>query len=211
MKAVKIISWGIIIASFILAIALYPSMPSMMASHWNSSGEVDDYLPKAWGLFLMPTMSLLIYLLLAFLPRIDPIKENVKKNKKYYEGFLLLFVVFMFYLFIVMVLANYGIIVNMQYMLAPAFFVLFYYLGVMMSHLKRNWFIGIRNPWTISNDKVWDKTHKLGGKLFKIEAFVFILAFIWPQKLFLIILVQFFAAIIYLFVYSYIEYKKLKK
>ena len=54
----------------------------------------------------------------------------------------------------------------------PAFAVLLFYIGILIKHAKRNWFIGIRTPWTLSSDKVWDKTHALGGKLFQVSAVI---------------------------------------
>jgi len=55
----------------------------------------------------------------------------------------------------------------MGIVLAPGLFVLFYYLGILMQHSRRNWFVGIRTPWTLSSDVVWEKTHKRGGLVFK--------------------------------------------
>ncbi|MGQ9811085.1 MAG: SdpI family protein [bacterium] len=43
-----------------------------------------------------------------------------------------------------------------------------FYIGILLKNAKRNWFIGIRTPWTVSSEKVWDETHKIAGKLFKI-------------------------------------------
>lgn len=48
MKTVNILSFLVIIISFIIALYFYDKMPDMMASHWNMNGEVDDYIPKFW-------------------------------------------------------------------------------------------------------------------------------------------------------------------
>lgn len=89
----------IIILSFFIGIYFYPQMPDKMASHWNIKNEVDGYLPKFWGLFLMPLVSLGMYGLFIALPRIDPLKKNIEAFKKYYFGFILIMIVFLFYIY----------------------------------------------------------------------------------------------------------------
>ncbi|MGB9855947.1 MAG: SdpI family protein [Caldisericum exile] len=43
---------------------------------------------------------------------------------------------------------------------------LYYSIGMVLHKAKRNWFIGIRMPWILSPDTVWEKTHKQGGITF---------------------------------------------
>ncbi|MDP2741185.1 MAG: DUF1648 domain-containing protein, partial [bacterium] len=79
MNTTKIIILIIIAASFLISFYLYPAAPDKMASHWNIAGEVDGYMSKFWGLFLMPIISLVMFLLFTIIPKIDPMKENVQK------------------------------------------------------------------------------------------------------------------------------------
>ena len=53
-------------------------------------------------------------------------------------------------------------------MLAPAMGGLYYGIGVLMGSTRLNWFVGIRTPWTLSSEEVWDSTHAMGAKLFKL-------------------------------------------
>jgi uncharacterized membrane protein len=92
--------------------------------------------------------------------------------------------------------------------LSPAFAILFYYTGILIENAKRNWFIGIRTPWTMSSDKVWDKTHKVGGKLYKIAGVVTLLAIFFETYAIYIIVVPLIMVSIYTVVYSYFEYQK---
>lgn len=62
-----------------------------------------------------------------------------------------------------------GLRFNMFAMMIPAFGGFFYYIGVMMEKAKRNYFIGVRNPWTLANEEVWDETHRIGAKGFKLS------------------------------------------
>jgi uncharacterized membrane protein len=92
--------------------------------------------------------------------------------------------------------------------LSPAFATLFYYSGVLIENAKRNWFIGIRTPWTLSSDRVWDKTHKIGGKLFKIAGIVALAAVFFETAAIFFIIVPVIIVSIYTVVYSYLEYQK---
>jgi uncharacterized membrane protein len=85
---------------------------------------------------------------------------------------------------------------------------LFYYTGVLCEKSKRNWFIGIRTPWTLSSDKVWEKTHKIGGKLFKIAGIIAILGALTPEYAIILILIPVISAVGYTIAYSYFEYQK---
>ena len=181
-----------------------------MASHWNVAGQVNGYVPKFWGLFLMPFISIGLFLLFILIPKIDPMKENVEKIRKYFDGFTVLMMLFLFYIYLLTIFWNLGDRFNMSQLIAPAFGILFYYCGVLIENTKRNWFIGIKTPWTLSSDSVWDKTHKLGGKLFKIAGVLNFLGLIFPVYAFLFIFFPVMAVAIYTIFYSYFEYQKEK-
>jgi uncharacterized membrane protein len=99
----------------------------------------------------------------------------------------------------------------MTAMLAPAFGVLFYCCGIVMENAKMNWFIGIRTPWTLSSENVWNKTHRLGGVLFKAAGVISVAGFLLPQYAIFIMVGPVLLFSLYLVVYSYIEYRKEKK
>jgi len=130
MRKSEIIVLGIILLSFIVGIYLYSQMPEKMASHWNAKGEVDGYMSKFWGLFLMPLISVGLFLLFIAVPKIDPLKHNVEKFRRYYDGFIVLIIVFLFYLYLLTIFWNIGIRFEMIQLLVPAFGILFYYCGV---------------------------------------------------------------------------------
>lgn len=209
MKKVTIAQILVIIVSFVIAIMFYDSMPEQMASHWNTLWEVDGYMPKFWGLFIMPLVSSFIFLLFLIIPKIDPLKENIKKFRTYFDTFILLILVFLFYIYLLSISWNLWYIFDMNLMILPALSILFYFIWVLLSKAKRNWFIGIRTPWTLSSDVVWDKTHKLWWKLFKILSLIILSwIFFWEDMIYFI-LVPVIVFTVYLIIYSYVEYKKL--
>ncbi len=211
MRKSYLIIAAIIIISFIIGIYYYPKMPAQMASHWNAAGDVNGYMPKFWGMFLMPIISVFVVLLLIFLPKLDPMRKNVEKFRKYFDNFIILLAVFLLYLYILTLIFNFGIRLDIIRFLAPAFAALFYYSGVLISHAKQNWFIGIRTPWTLSSSKNWEKTHKIGAKLFKISGLLCLFGIIFKDYAIFFILVPVLLSAVYLFVYSYVEFRKEKK
>jgi uncharacterized membrane protein len=183
-------------------------MPEEMASHWNAKGEANGYMSKFWGLFLMPFILVGVALYFNVIPRIDPLKANIEKFRKYYDGFIILFFIFMLSIHFQVILWNLGVKISPNVTLPIGLGVLFFYIGILCENAKRNWFIGIRTPWTLSSERVWEKTHKTGGKLFKIAGIiVFVGVFFWSYALFFI-LVPVILVAAYTIIYSYVEYQK---
>lgn len=202
---------GIIILSFAIGIYFYPQMPERMPSHWNAAGQVNGFLPRIWGLFLMPLFSLALLGLFLAIPRIDPLKANIQKFRKYFDRFILLILGFFLYIYILTILWALGYTFQFIYAMVPAFSILFYYAGVLTESAKQNWFIGIRTPWTLSSETVWNKTHKLGGKLFKLAALVGLLGLLFPDYAIWFVLIPVIFVAAYTIVYSYVEFQKVQK
>jgi len=200
----------IIALSFILALALMPQMPEKMASHWDLQGRVNGYMPRFWALFLMPMVSLFIFLLFLLVPKIDPLKENIKKFRKYFDSFIVLIIIFLLYVYLLSIAWNLGYRFDMGRLIVPATGLLFYYVGVLLSKAKRNWFIGVRTPWTLSSEKVWDRTNKAGAKLFKVSGLIAFLAIVWPKAALYIIFLPLVLTAVFLVFYSYFLFQKEK-
>ncbi len=206
-KCIQILVICLIAVSFLVGVYIQPHMPEKMASHWDASGNVDGYSSKFGALFLMPAISIILFLAFMLIPKIDPLKENIEKFRGYFDVFMLLLFGFLFYLYMLTLLWNLGYNFSIIQLLAPAFGLIIYYAGVMMENAKQNWFIGIRTPWTLSSESVWDKTNRLGGRFFKGAGILAALGTVFPKYAILLILVPVILAAIYLIFYSYREYK----
>jgi uncharacterized membrane protein len=206
MKITNIISILLIITSFFIAIFFYDKMPELMASHWNIKWGVDGYMTKTWWLYLMPIISVFIYILYLIIPKIDPLKENIKKFRTCFDNFILVILLFLFYIYSLTIYWNLWYMFKMNLMILPALSILFFYMWILLSHAKRNWFIWIRTPWTLSSDIVWEKTHKLAWTLFKILAILSLFwIFLWNYAFYFVIIPTIFF-IVSLIIYSYVEY-----
>lgn len=208
MRKSEIVCAALILISFIAGIYLYSQMPDRMASHWNISGDVDGYMSKLWGVFLVPLIAFGLFLLFLIIPHIDPKKHNIEQFRVYYDRFFIVIIVFILYIYLLTLLWNLNVRFNLIQLMTPAFAVLFYYSGVVISHAKMNWFVGIRTPWTLSSEKVWNQTHALGGKLFKITGIIALLGIIFINYALFFILVPLIVVGIYTVVYSYFAYRE---
>jgi uncharacterized membrane protein len=208
MRKSEIAILGIILLSFILSAYFYPQMPEQVASHWNAQGQVDGYMSKSWGLFFIPFVLVGLALLFLAIPRIDPLKVNIEAFRKYYDGFVILFFVFMLAIHFQVILWNIGLQISPNVVMPIALGLLFFYAGILCENAKRNWFVGIRTPWTLSSDRVWDKTHQIGGKLFKVAGVITFLGVFFQNYALFFIVAPVLVVVVYTVVYSYVEYQK---
>ncbi|MDD3170508.1 MAG: SdpI family protein [Candidatus Paceibacterota bacterium] len=207
----KIIIFSVIIIAFLMGIFSYPLVPDRMASHWNEQGLVNGYVSKGVGLFFFPILILIISLFLLLIPKIDPLKKNIEKFQEEYDLFVVWFTVFFFYIYALTLLWNMGATFSMTLVLMPAFAALFYFMAILLEKAKRNYFIGIRTPWTLASDEVWNKTHKLGAKLFKIVALFTLISVFFTQFSFYFVFIPLIVFSLYLVFYSYSEFKREEK
>jgi uncharacterized membrane protein len=208
MRKAKVTITGLIILSFIISIYFFPLVPEQMATHWDSQGEVNGYMSKLWGLFFMPLVITGLAIMFLVIPRIDPKKENIAKFRKYYDRFIFLLILFLIAVHFQVLLWNIGIRISPNAVFPVGIGLLFYYIGILMENAERNWFIGIRTPWTLSSDKVWRKTNRLGGKLFRIAGISALFGVFFPKLAFFFTIVPALFVAGYTVVYSYIEYQK---
>jgi len=209
MRKSEIIILAITLLTFIIASYFYPHMPEKIATHWNVRGEVDGYMTKFWGLFLVPFMLCIMALLFIVLPRIDPLRANIIRFRDYFDRFIILvFVFFALIYFLFSILWNRGTRISPNLILPVGLGFLFYYTGILLQHAERNWFIGIRTPWTLSSEKVWKKTHKRGGTLFKISGILSIFGIFFQTYAFYFTIIPILFVTLYTIVYSYLEFER---
>ncbi|MFZ5921349.1 MAG: SdpI family protein [Chloroflexota bacterium] len=210
-KTTLSISLILVAAALIAAAVLWGRLPDPMPSHWNAAGEIDGYMSKFWGVFLLPIITVALLPLFMVIPHIDPLKANIAQFRGVYNLFIVFFTVYMVYIYGLTVAAALGYQFNMTYMLLPVVGLLFVGAGYLMKKAKRNFFIGIRTPWTLTNDEVWDKTHQLGSKLFVAGGVVTILStFLGEYAIWVMLPVILIAAFVPI-IYSYILFARIEK
>lgn len=199
-----------VIAATIVGVLLWNRLPDPMASHWGPNDEVNGYMSKFWGVFLMPLITLGMFVLFLAIPSIDPLKANIAQFQDVFNLFIAFIVAFMVYIYFLTLRWNLGYTnFGMSKAMLPAMGILFFFVGYMLRKAKRNFFIGIRTPWTLSSDRVWDETHRLGSVLFMISGVLaFIGSFFGGMTAFWFLFAPLIASTLVTLVYSYLVYQK---
>src|SRR5688572_13900747 len=200
----------LILATMLGGISLWNRLPDQMASHWNVNDQVDGYMPKFWGVLLMPLIALGMFLLFLVIPNIDPHKANIAQFRDAFNLFIVLIVGFMLYVYTLTLLWNLGYTdFGLGKAMMPALGVLFIFIGYMIHKAKRNFFIGIRTPWTLSSDRVWDETHRIGAILFIISGVLSLFgSFFGGPIAFVLLIVPLLGSTLFLVIYSYVLYRR---
>jgi uncharacterized membrane protein len=208
-KTTSIIALVMIALALLAGVLLWNQLPDQMASHWNANDEVDGTISKFWGVFLMPLITLGMLVLFLVLPGIDPLKANIAQFRESFNLFIVLIVAFMLYIHGLTLAWSLGYQdFKMSAVMLPFMGVLFIAIGFMLRKAKRNFFIGIRTPWTLSSDSVWDKTHQLGSVLFMASgAFAIIGGLFGGMTAFWLMFVPLIGSSLFLVVYSYVLYR----
>jgi uncharacterized membrane protein len=179
--ATQIQLWGSgVVVGLMLLMSLYAGaqLPAgaKIPVHWNALGEVDRYGGRFEGLFLLPLVAAGLALLFYFLPYLDPHGENIRRSGKAYRVLWMVMLLFFLVLHSIALLSVLGVPINMTQAILSAMGLMFMFLGNYMGKIRRNYLMGIRTPWTLHSDAVWDKTHRLGGKLFMLSGFLTLVA-----------------------------------
>jgi uncharacterized membrane protein len=209
-RLTTILVFAMIIAATLVGLLLWNRLPDPMASHWGTNDQVNGYMPRFWGVFLMPLVTLVMLVLFLVIPVIDPLKANIAQFREVFNLFIVLIVAFMIYMYGLTLAWNLGYTdFNMSRAMLPALGLLFIFIGFLLRRAKRNFFIGIRTPWTLSSDRVWDETHRLGAVLFMISgALAFIGGFLGGMAAFWLMFIPLIGSALFLVIYSYVLYQR---
>jgi len=199
----------IIAAAIAASVAVYPSLPLTIPTHWDVLGRPNGWSSRLWGAWLMPIFLVVAWAFMRVLPSIDPRGSNYVKFGGAFEGIIITTMLFMLGLHAIILRAALGYPVAMERVVPLGMGVLFIVIGNLLPRAHPNWFVGIRTPWTLSSDRVWEKTHRFGGRVFVASGLLILLgALLMPQwghiVLFAIVLVCVASTV----VYSYLEWKR---
>jgi uncharacterized membrane protein len=152
----------------VVSAIVYNRLPQRVPVHWALSGQVDRYGSRLEAVAVLPILMLASWLLLRFLPRIDPLRSNYEKFADTYALFINSLVALLAVMQGAMLAAALGYPVSMNRIVPALVGILLTILGHSLPRARPNWWFGIRTPWTLSNDRVWARTHRVGGYLMVI-------------------------------------------
>lgn len=213
-------SWVILLLMSGLAIWTWMNLPTLdqYPVHWNAEGVVDRYGSKMEVLFaltMMPLSAAFTFAIFAFIPKIEPIRANIDANSRPYSYI---------WIFTMMMLAGISGFISYSYanmqtntgtskvpisFLIIGMSVFFIFFGNIMGKFKRNFFVGLKTPWTLMSDLSWDKTHRLAGRMFVGAGLLSLLStfFMKPESALYLLIGSSLAITLFAVVYSFVVWK----
>ncbi len=201
---------GFILISFLVVIYGTITLPSTIPIHFDMSGNPDDYGSK-FVLLLLPVAALLTYVGIPLIFRIDPYADKIEPRKFVLLAIRDVMVVFFSVISIIAVVGAYRghISPNLIAVLVSSLIVV---IGNYMPRLPHNWFVGIRTPWTLVDERIWRRTHRVFGVAFFLLGIVMLIVSFISMELWLWITIGGTLLItVAAFVYSYFAYRGLLK
>ena len=154
---------GLALVAAAMSAAVYARLPDTMAVHWDLAGNPNGWMPRAIGAAFGPVSILLLGFVLRFVPRIDPRAENYARFGEAYEVIVASVLLMLLVVHGIMLAVALGYHVSVARIVPALVGALFVVIGNMMPVVRPNWWFGFRTPWTLSSDRVWARTHRLGG------------------------------------------------
>ena len=154
----------LMIVPVLITLAVWDRIPDEVPVHWNIKGEVDNYEPKAFGMFILPITILITNIIFWIIPVIDP-KKKIALFKETLYRLQVALNIFLFGLALLIIGVSLGLKLDVGTIVIYGVLFLLGIIGNYMSKMRPNYFIGIRTPWTLESEEVWMKTHRLAGNL----------------------------------------------
>lgn len=188
---------------------LLPHMPAVIPTHWNAQGQINGYMTPFKAVAVPMVIIAGLALLTILLPAISPQGYSIKP-------FAAVFTIVMLSVQAFVLFGAFGVLLNgaghpMRQPLSTmvGLGLLCMVIGNYMGKLQKNFFAGIRTPWTLASDEVWERTHRMAGWLFMLAGLVTVIAALTGAPLMVAIYAVLAAALIPA-IYSYVIYQRVQ-
>lgn len=179
-----------LLVAFLASVLLMDGLPDRVPTHWGLDGTPDGYSSPTVVVFLMPVFGLLMAAVLGVIPRVDPRRDAYTTPGSPYWIVANAVLAFLAILQLALVGFALGWPIRMGTLVPVLVGGLFVILGGLMERMPPSWFMGIRTPWTLSDDEVWRKTHRVGGVCFILAGLVLMIGgFVKPEGLLITLIV----------------------
>lgn len=210
------LSIALVVLAFAASIALYPRLPDTIPTHWNIRGEVDGHGAKHWAVFLMPITMAAFLTFFWLLPWMSPKDFEIEPFASTFRFIMFTVIALFAYMHGVILLATWkevhgaGRWFDLGRALSAGIFLFFALLANVLGKVRRNFWVGVRTPWTLASERVWNDTHRLaawtmvaGG----LGGFAMIVCGLSVVAAF----VPFMISLLIPLVYSFVHYKVLER
>jgi uncharacterized membrane protein len=199
----------IALVPIVASLLLYNKLPENMAVHFGFDNKANGFQSRMSALLLFSLLGLGVPIFLKFTRKIDPQRENYWKFKRAFEAIRIAVTVLLSCVYGIVLMFNLGYPLDIKFFTLITVGLLFIIMGNYLVQIRFNYFFGVRTPWTLANEEVWRRTHRMAGPLYMAGGAIFIISSFlpgtWTPYIFIAgILV---AAVVPVG-YSYLVYKK---
>lgn len=188
----------------LIGLLLWKQLPDSVATHWSTGNEPDGYSSKAFAVFGLPVIMLILHLVCVIATNID-LKAN-SINKKIF--FIVLWICPVFSIIICSTVYGYnlGYQFDIGFLCGLLIGVLYLILGNFLPTVKPNYTIGFRISWALNDADNWYHTHRFGGKCMVIGGLLLIVTTPF-QNIWVLMALAILPCILPV-IYSYMYYRK---
>lgn len=199
----------LVVAMWLFSLVVWSRLPERVPIHWNVHGTVDRYGGRAEAALFAPALATVLWLLLRWLPRIDPRRENYAKFAGSYDLVVVVVLAILAVVHVATLGSALGWPVPVTRVMPVVIGVALVVIGNVLPRARPNWWFGIRTPWTLSNDRVWVRTHRVGGYALVVAGIAVVATAVLPDPLIVpVLLVAVIGASLFSVVYSYLAWKQ---
>jgi len=178
--------------------------------HWGLDGQPDRWARRFEGLFTIPIATVVTAVLLGVIPRFEPRGLHLAQSRKAYLALWIALLFFLGAIHAALALTAVGRPVDVARIVPVGLGVLFLVIGNYLGKLRSNFTAGIRTPWTLSSELSWNETHRAAGRLFVGLGLLLLACGLAGSSTatWVVALGGTFAGIAFLFVYSYLVWRR---
>jgi uncharacterized membrane protein len=204
-----VLGFLLVAAAFFAVTVQYASLPDPMPTHWNAAGQVNGWMPKFWGAYFLPLLMAGMWLLFLVLPKISPHGFEMEPFLRAWGVLKVTVLALMLFIgALVLRAAQHGGEMS-QTPIFVAMGILFAVIGNLLGKVTRNFFVGIRTPWTLASEEVWYRTHRLAGKLFVVAGVLIAAGALFGLPIWSTVGLLVVASLVPV-VYSYVIYRRIE-
>jgi len=201
-----LLSGTIIAATGVFVAIVYPRLPAMLPIHWDINGNVNGWALRDSALMIGFSLMLGMLLLMLALPKLSPKKFEIDTFRPTFN-YIVVILTAMFAFFEIVTVSQSFAKFDLPRVLIAGMMLFLAALGNLLGKVKRNFYVGVRTPWTIASESNWIATHRLAARLMAgagVLGAILVAAGVPLVPVF----VLFMAAVLYPVLYSYLLYKR---
>lgn len=200
----------VILLPILIGLILWNKLPDQVPTHWNAQGEVDGWSSKVFAVFGLPIVLFAVHWMCILVTSVDPKKQNI-------EGKVLWIVFWICPIISLLVgMLSYGAALGVEFkvdkIMLAIMGIMFIVIGNYLPKCKQSYTVGIKLPWTLNDEENWNRTHRMGGKLWVISGIILLLSMLLPANaMVVVVLAVIGVSVLVPTVYSYLLFREKEK